>query len=524
MPNHTALHTLSAVQLAQALTRREVSSVEAVQAYIDRSREVDTQVRAFVLRRDAQALEEARKADEARKNGECLGPLHGMPLTIKENVDVAGTDSTMGLQRLRNQPAGQDAVLVRTLRKAGAIVLGKTNVPQLLLAQESENALWGITHNPWHLGRSPGGSSGGEAAALATGQTPLGIGTDIGGSIRIPAHFCGVAGLKPTVDRWSNRGSQGAIPGQEMVRAQIGPMARTAADVAFLWHAVDPGQMSQLDPGVPPMPVPPSSSVDLRGLRIGVFRDDGFLTPAASVRRGVDLAVQALRAAGATVVDYQPPGAQDLLYVWLAGISSDGGETMRQLLAGEEVVRQIRPSMQAARMPGMIKALAAQALRLRKDERLARLLDSLGKKPVQELWRLTRERTDLRRAELDAWNSAQLDAVICPPHALPAMPLGTSGDLTLTLSYAFRYVMLNFPAGVVPVTRVTDEETTRPTTADTVERRCAEVEAGSTGLPVGVQVVARPWREEIVLAVMQAIEAGVQGDVLYPRSPIDPIG
>jgi fatty acid amide hydrolase len=135
---------------------------------------------------------------------------------------------------------------------------------------------------------------------------------------------------------------------------------------------------------------------------------------------------------------------------------------------------------------------------------------------------LTQQRTLMRRAELDAWNDAGLDAVVCPPHALPAMPLGSSGDLTLTLSYAFRYVMLNFPAGVVPVTRVRADECVRDNPRDLVERRAAAAESGATGLPVGVQVVARPWREDVALAVMAAVEAAAQQGTDFPVTPVTP--
>ena len=156
---------------------------------------------------------------------------------------------------------------------------------------------------------------------------------------------------------------------------------------------------------------------------------------------------------------------------------------------------------------------------------MARLLQSLGEKPVEELWRLTAQRTAMRHSELDAWNQAELDAVVCPPHVIPAMPLGTSGDLVLTLSYMFRYVMFNFPAGVVPVTRVRDDETSwsGPQPIDDLSRRCASVLAGAAGLPVGVQVVARPYREEVSLAVMAAIEQARRGQADFPHTPIDPV-
>lgn len=517
------LHQLSATELRLALDRGECSSLDIVDALIARRLQVDPQVRAFVASLDAEARDSAKRADRERSSGMAVGLLHGMPISIKENIDLQGMDSTMGLRHRQNKPAASDAVTVRVLREQGAIPLGKTNVPQLLLAQESENVIWGMTHNPWHLGRSPGGSSGGEAAAIASGQSPWGIGTDIGGSIRIPCHFCGIAGLKPTVDRWSNRGSASGVLGQELVRAQMGPMARRVEDLALLMRAVDPALSARRDPAVPPFAVGLPKDVDLRGLRIGVQEDDGFLTPNLAIIRAICQAKAALQAAGATVIDYRAPHP-DLMYVWLAGISADGGETLRANLGADPVVRQLIQTFKIAKLPAPARAIAAWLMERKGELRTARLLKSLGVKPVAEYWRLTDQRTLMRRAELDAWNDASLDAVLCPPHALPAMPLGSSGELTLSLSYAFRYVMLNFPAGVVPVTRVRPEEQQRPLCQDRVERACAAAELGAAGLPVGVQVVARPWREDVALAVMQAVQDGCGGGAEYPRTPIDPVG
>lgn len=516
------LHQLSATQLQAALRAGETTSVEIVQALIARRKAVDDRVRAFVVHLDESALARARACDAERKEGTARGALHGLPITIKENIDIAGLDGTMGLTHRQGKPAQADAVTVRVLREQGAIFLGKTNVPQLLLAQESENAIWGITHNPWNLGRSPGGSSGGEAAAIASGQSPFGIGTDIGGSIRIPAHFCGIAGLKPTVDRWSNRGSVNGIPGQEMVRAQMGPMARCVADLTLLMQAVDPALACMGDPAVMPLPPPDPRAVDLSGLRVGVFDDDAFLSANPAIVRGVRRAAEILTQAGATVVPFVPP-EPELLYVWLAGISADGGKTLQKSLGSDAVVRQLKDTVRIAKLSAPLRALLGKALAVKGERRLAKLFAVLGEKSVARYFELTDQRTQLRRKEFDAWNDLGLDAVICPPHALPAMQLGTSGDLTLTLSYAFRYVMLNFPAGVVPVTRVREEECARSSVADRLDRRCAESEAGATGLPVGVQVVGRPYREDVVLALMAAIEREAVRDVLYPHTPIEPL-
>ena len=525
--NDTQLYQMDATALLAALRSGQTCSVEVVKALIARRHQVDGKVGSFTAQLDEHALREAAQADAARQSGRdsTLPPLLGLPITIKDNIDVTGTDSTLGLRSRTNQPATTDAVTVAELRRAGAVILGKTNVPQLLLVQESDNAVYGVTKNPWHTGRSPGGSSGGEGAAIATGQSPLGIGSDIGGSIRIPAHFCGVAGLKPTVDRWSNRGMQGGIPGQETVRAQMGPLARTVRDLQLVFGALDPLRMSRRDPGVVPLPFPDSTAVSLKGLRIGYFEDDGFLSPAPPLQRAVRVAVAALKDAGATLIPYQPPVPQDIVYVWLSVLAADSGATLRKQLARDPVCAQLKPTMQAGLLPSPARLLMAKILQAKGQHRMARLLQSLGEKPVEELWRLTAQRTAMRHSELDAWNQAELDAVVCPPHVIPAMPLGTSGDLVLTLSYMFRYVMFNFPAGVVPVTRVRDDETSwsGPQPIDDLSKRCASVLAGAAGLPVGVQVVARPYREEVSLAVMAAIEHARRGQTDFPHTPIDPV-
>ena len=297
----TDLHTRSATRLSILLAAREVSSEEVTRAFLRRIDAVNERVRAFteVLREEAIAA--ARRADEERRRGDVRGPLHGLPVTIKENIDVAGHASTLGVPARKGKRSADDAAIVQLLRAAGAVILGRTNVSQLLLFHECRNPVFGQTANPWSADHTPGGSSGGEAAALAAGMSPLGIGTDIGGSIRVPAHFTGVAGLKPSLDRWTNLGSNTAIAGQEIVRAQLGPMARSARDVALLVGALDPRQMSALDARVPPLLIEDPARVDVSKLRVGTFASDGLLPPSRAVARAVGRAAEALEARGATV-------------------------------------------------------------------------------------------------------------------------------------------------------------------------------------------------------------------------------
>jgi fatty acid amide hydrolase len=522
----TELYEIDAVEMGELLARGETSSADLVEAHITRAEAVDGALNAFVHRFDDQARAEAKDADTERAAGRCKGPLHGVPISIKESLATAGVASTLGLAKRQGQVQSVDAVMVKLLRAAGAIVLGKTNIPQLLLSHESENLIWGAVNNPWNLTRAPGGSSGGESAAIASGMSPWGVGTDIGGSIRVPAAFTGIAGLKPTVDRWSNRGSFTGLVGQEVVRGQCGPMARSARDVATLFGALDPTEMARLDPSVAPVPVGDPTQIDLSGLRVGVFTDDGFITPAASVMRGVNEAAEHLRAAGCEVVAYTPPLAAEIIETYYAALSSDGGLTAKAALAGEVVTPQLNELMRTVLMPGWVRALAASVMHRRGEARVAQVLRQIGEKSVATYWQLAHRRATLRLAALDAWASAGLDAVLCPPHATPAVGHRQSGDFTAAGCYAMRYNFLNLPAGVVPVTRVRDAETQRPAPsgrrADRIDRKAALVEAGTAGLPVGVQIAALPYREDVVLALMTAIETAARAAPEYPRTPVTP--
>jgi fatty acid amide hydrolase len=516
----SAIHELTASELLGHLASGELTSRGIVTSLRERVRETDRHINAFCMLRD-EAVAEAAAADERRRRGEPLGPLDGLPITIKDNVAVARTAATLGLASRREARSSEDAVLVAQLKRLGAIVLGKTNVPQLLLAQETENAVFGVTNNPWNRDRVPGGSSGGEAAAVAAGMSPLGIGTDIGGSIRIPAHFCGIFGFKPTLDRWSNRGSHTGLPGQEIVRAQIGCLARTARDVALLWRSLDPVAQSAADPRVVPLPAADPDHVDLTGLTIGYFDDDPFLEPVPAIRRAVHQAREALQAAGAALVPHRPVASEDVLFLWLAAISADGGRTIERALGGEAPSPQLKPSRVMATLPEVARRLAGELAGRLGERRVARLLASLGEKRVEELWRLTQRRTELRLEEFDRWRRGHIDALICPPHVVAALSHRESGDFALSLGAEFRWTLLDFPAGVAPVTTVRPDDIGRyGHRADRIERKVAAIDQKSIDLPVGVQIVARPYHEHVVIAVMGAIEKACRGTAGYPRTPV----
>ncbi|WP_437993032.1 amidase [Sorangium sp. So ce145] len=520
---------LSATALATLLSAREISSEELTRAHLARIEALEPRLRAFTQVLRDEALAAARGLDEERRRGDVRGPLHGLPITVKESLDMAGMASTLGVASRKGHRATSDATVTALLRRAGAVILGRTNVSQLLLYNEARNPLFGQTANPWSLDHSPGGSSGGEAAAIAAGMSPLGIGTDIGGSIRVPAHCCGIVGLKPTLDRWTNKGSNTALLGQEAIRAQIGPMARSARDVALVMSELDPASMAELDVRVPPLPIVEPGSVEVARLRVGFYCDDGLVPPSTAVARAVTKAASALRARGATVVPFTPPGIPDAVYAYFAALSADGGATALSLLdAGEDgregtdIDVSLRSLRTMASLPPLARRAAARVAGLAGERRLQRLLEVTGPKSVSEFWRTTHALREARAAIASAMRAEALDLLLCPPYATPALPHAASRDFVLAGSAAMLWNLTQFPAGVVPVTRVRPEEARRERPRDRLEKRAAEVDAKSVGLPVGVQVVGFPFTEHMVMAAMIAIEDELAGEADRPVTPVSP--
>jgi fatty acid amide hydrolase len=508
-------------ELSGLLARGALTSSDVVEAFLARIDEVQKPPPAGFapyarpLPQLARAL--AKESDERRKRGEARGPLDGVPVSIKENVDIAGEPSTLGLPSRKGHTAERDSVVVSLLRDAGAVFLGKTNLSQALLFHEARNPVYGQTANPFHPGRSPGGSSGGEAAAIAAYASPGGVGTDIGGSIRIPCAWDGVCGLKPTNDRWSNLGSSTAVPGFELIRGQIGPIARTVDDLALLLEVVTPEKCARRDPRTAPLPIAPYRDVDVTKLRVGWFVDDGIVRPSTAVERGVRMAVDALAKAGAQVEHYTPFLVEDALFTYLAGFSSDGAATLHAQIDEKDLDVALRTLWRVTRMPDIARKAAGKALGLTGEKHVGKMLEVLGEKPVAELWRLTKRARDIAAETMSTWDRLGLDVVVCPPHATPALQHEASSDFTLGGSGSMFWNLVNFPAGVVPVTTVRDDEARRANPRGRLEKRAASIDDGSAGLPIGVQVVARPFREDLVLAAMAAVERDVVTRDGFPR-------
>jgi amidase len=460
-----AMHQIlsaSATQQALLIWKRQISSVELVDAHLQRISRVNPVLNAAIAVFGERALAQARQADEAIARGQTSGPLHGVPFSIKDSLEVAGTICTAGTWgRRAAEPSPTDATLVQRLRRAGAIPIAKTNLPDLLFAFESDNLLFGPTRNPYDLSRTSGGSSGGEAALIAACASPCGLGSDAAGSVRVPAAFCGIAAIKPTSGRLPRTGHVPPFGGWIEALWQIGPMARRVEDLCTMM-ALLVGRDGQ-DYTVADLPFLNPADVSLADLRIA------FHTAArtAVTHPEVD---QVVRNTAATLaqevqcVDEEPLPCLDPAYdLEMKLLGPDGGDSLRAYLASIGSTR-LHPLL-----TGWLEKLEPYRTNL---EGFARY------------W-----------AEWDFWRAQaskylrRYDAIVCPAYTQPALPHGASilDENFRGFTHTMAFNVLGWPAAVV---------------------RCG---TSAEGLPIAVQVAARPYREDVALAIALRLESAFGG-------------
>jgi amidase len=470
----TSSQLLSAREIAAQIRRKEVSPVEVARAHLERIERLNPKLNAFVDCQPEAVLAQAREAEKTirRRGKDELGPLHGVPISIKSSIDVAGHRCEAGSRLRAGYIAANDAPLVARLRAAGAVILGVTNTPELLMAWETDNLLYGRSNNPWDLTRTAGGSSGGEAAAIAAGLSAGGVGSDGGGSIRVPAHFCGICGLKPTPGRIPSTGHYPKSGGPFALIGVVGPMARTIEDVRLMFEVLagwDDG-----DPAAAPVAVREVHEKVIDAVPIGFFEDDGRTPVTEETREAVRHAAGRLMECGFRVGPFRPEGLEKARQLWWEFFGTAGGMLLEPMigeskLRGHEselspILREFRDWTKAAPVHTGESLLAAW---MGRDKVREKILLQMRKYPV----------------------------LICPTAAIPAFRHGerewlVEGKTVKYLdawSYCEWFNLLGFPAAVVPMGH--SEE----------------------GLPISVQIVGRPWEEEVVLTVAAKLNAECPG-------------
>ncbi len=409
------------------------------------------------------ALDRARAADERLARGELDGPLHGVPFTIKDSNDTAGLVTTAGTIGWRDRVPDADGTVVARLKAAGGILLGKTNTPEFTWSDETDNDVYGRTSNPYDLSRTPGGSSGGSAAIVAAGGVPFDIGSDTGDSIRQPAHVCGIAGLKPTQGRLPRTGHWPGFEGIVATLTQLGPLARRVDDLALLLPII--AGPDGIDPFVVAAPLLDSAAVDVGALRVVAFTDNGIRPPTPETAAAVEAAVDAIARTGATIAREVPPGLDEAWQAWFDIIRSDGHAWLERLIT-------------AAGTPGRgsydTRGWVTFEPPVGADELTARL-----------------ERADRIRSRLLRWFE-RADLIVCPVMPQPAIRHGESTADWFGDTYSDVHNLTGWPAAVV------------------------RAGTSAEGLPIGVQLIAHPWREDVALAAAKVVEAATGGWIAPP--------
>ncbi|KAM6415202.1 vitamin D3 hydroxylase-associated protein-like [Rhynochetos jubatus] len=501
-----AILSLPLLELTWRLRDGSLSPKTVLYTYLEKALEVTQQtncLRHFIPECEEQLQEIQRHKEK--------GLLYGIPVSIKDHIGHKGHLSTCGLVQCLGPPVQEDSVLVKVLKRQGAIPFAMTNVPQSLFNYDCSNPIFGQTLNPLNHQKSPGGSSGGEGALIAGGGSILGIGSDIGGSIRLPSSFCGLCGLKPTGGRLSLSGARGPLSGILAVPCALGPMARDVDSLALCMKALLCKEMFRLDPTVPPIPFDEEAYSSSALLRVGYYDTDGYFPLPPCMRRVVQETRGALQAAGHQLVPFSPPRIHYVMTeLFLKAFFADGGGAWLDLFAGGIVDPSLKSQVNCCKIPRLGKKLLALILKPL-FPRLADYLSALGGlRSVKEMWNHHHQIEAYRTEFIARWRELQLDVVLCPVLG-PAFTPGYPGKLLTAISSTMLYNVLNFPAGVVPVSTVTeaDEEELklyRGCCDDPWDRTLKQAVAGAVGLPVAVQCVALPWREELCLRFMKEVE------------------
>lgn len=464
----TELWARGALELAEMIARREVSSVEVIQAHIDRIEAVNPALNAIVRRLDEQALAAAADADRAVAAGDALGAFHGVPFTVKENIDLAGTPTTSSLVAFAEAIVAVDAPVVERMKGAGAIAIGRTNLPDLGLRVATESSLHGITRNPWNAGLTAGGSSGGEASSLASGMSPIGLGNDIGGSLRNPAHCCGITSIKPSTGVVP---SAATLPPENFslmfqLMAVEGVMARSVADVrAGLITVAGPHVRDPLA-----LPVHLADIAGGRRLRVALLAEPPGGTTHPGVASAIRHAADVLADHGAEVVEAAPATFERSIELWGALLMTDIAQNvpMIEMVMGEEGMKFLRSAIEVF--------------------------------PVGDLGSFTSMLAERLGVEKDFHQFlSEYDVLLSPTWAHPPFAHGadnaTADGPQRTFDTMRAVVPANLaglPAAVVPV-------------------------GMADGMPVGAQLTGKRFADLRCLGVAQLLE-----DALGPLTPIDP--
>ncbi|KAG6890091.1 hypothetical protein C0995_012040 [Termitomyces sp. Mi166 len=510
----------TATEIVTCIENGEWTASQVVEAYIFRAVQAHAATNCLTEVMFDWAREQARDLDnEFSVMKRLRGPLHGVPTSFKDQFDIVGYDSTIGFTQWANKPATTNADLVSQFLAAGAVLFVKTNVPQTMFTFECSNPLWGRSTNPHNDQYTCGGSSGGEGALLAMDGSAVGIGSDIGGSLRIPAAYCGIYSLKPSTGRISFAGSRSPVNGFEGIKTVVGPMARSVEDLQLVSRVVFGVQGDEQS--IAPIPyrqiqLPPK-------LRFGYYTSDNFVKASPACQRAILETVEALRKKGHECIELNLPGASDAFNIFVGLTSADGYKKLLSHLGPDPKENSLWLVTSVPKLPSFVRSLASWMI-----EKV------LGDKIFANLARTAR-----------VWNKYGFDAIIAPVQAVPQLPHGYAEPNPFAAPFVnmihihsgcdhfgalvaatVLYNVLDHPVGCLPVThidplkdQITPEWTAGPGHGSSyLEKGVFYSETPlynpiqSAGMPVGIQIVGKKWEEEKVLEMMHIVDDALRKD------------
>ncbi|EYC43757.1 hypothetical protein Y032_0481g2249 [Ancylostoma ceylanicum] len=491
--------------LRKKLQNGDVSCTDVLRAY-QRAALSSTERTNCVCMFVEDAIEIAKSLDEkATTPGYRKPALFGIPVSIKENIRIKNMCSSLGYVQDLNTLTRKNAVLVEQLLHHGAVPFVHTNIPQSLVSYGCSNPIYGATTNPYNSERVPGGSSGGEAALIATGGSLLGIGTDVGGSVRIPSTFCGIAGFKPSSVRFSGTFTPSSTPGRQQIASSEGPMAKSITTcIEYLKVTWSDLFLNDVDPFVPPVTWQEEMFSSQEKLRIGFYTHDGFVTPTPANQRAVLEAKQILEDLGHTVVSFRVPHPEKVFQLFVGGVSTDGGKYLFNKLIQDIVLPEcgVHPFML---MPVRVQRLIAKLVSY---PRVKALLTSLPA-TCEDLREVYGSIENYRSAFVTEMMAQNIEALLCPAMVVYPMKKGVPNKLFAGCCYNAIFNLLDFAAGVIPFTKVNEDDEAELASYpenDPWDQLIKSDSKDCVGLPVGVQIAVPPYREELALRLLREIE------------------
>ncbi|EAU90351.1 amidase [Coprinopsis cinerea okayama7 len=509
----------TAPEIVSRIQSGEWTASRVLEAYIARAAFAHSKTNCLTEVFFDRARERAKELDAYfAETGKLKGPLHGVPISIKDQFKIEGLDGSIGFSNWLNQPATSNADIIKYLLDAGAVLYVKTNVPQTMFAFECSNPVFGRTTNPYNDAYTCGGSSGGEGALIALDGSPLGIGTDIGGSLRIPATYCGIYSLKPGYGRISYFGARGPVPGFDGIRTVAGPMGRSVEDLVLLSRTVFglPGTAND----IPPVPF---KDVTLPAkLKFGYYTSDGYIKASPTCKRAVLETVEALRKQGHECVEVELPDISEACNIFVGLTSSDGYKTMLSNLGPDKKEPALFLVTLGPKLPSFVRGFAAWVLEtFMGDKTFSDTIRSARVKGVDEYWALSAARDAFAlKFQEQVLNKYQVDGIIAPVQALPQLPHGGCDNFSALAIGTILYNVLDLPVGCLPATRVdpakdqiTKEWESEPGHGSTVfekgiyygKKKLYDPESAK-GMPVNIQIAGRKWEDEKVLAMMKVVD------------------